>query len=140
METKSLWKVLEICDLSFIMRRAANSINIYLSSSSQKFCKSYFEFFVFKFSSSNSSWSSGKRQSLKNSSLLPFLRSKPRPSNPRPRLRRNSFKTSFKTKAGLKTYVTAKYYLLFFFQIYSVSELELDLCLSSSSGIFTFRV
>ena len=35
--------------------RVANSIDFYSSSSSQKFCKSEFEFFTFNFSSSSSS-------------------------------------------------------------------------------------
>ena len=69
-----------------------------------------------------------KRSRLSSSSSQPWLRPKPKSSNPRPRPRKNDFKTGFKTKTDHKTYVTAKYCLLFYLQNYLINELEPDIC------------
>ena len=110
-------------------------MDFYSSSSSQKISKSEFEFefFIFNFlnSSSCSSWAK-KTEFVKFkfefAAPVKTNKSKAKTSN-------NGLETGLKTKKNLKTHVTAKYYLLFSFQNYSINELELDLCFSE----FEFR-
>ena len=79
-------------------------------------------FFAFNFSSS------AKNNSFIEFGALANTRTKSKTIRPKVKLQNNGLKTSLKTKIVLKTYVTAKYHLRFFFQNYSVYKLELDVC------------
>ena len=75
-------------------------------SSSQKICKSEFEFFIFKFSSS------AKKTEFIEFKIAFQVKIKTKTIKPRPKHQKNGLKTGYKTNTGLKSYVTAKYYLL----------------------------